>query len=199
MCSSQWNFNSRPYARGDVQMRKLGGTPPIFQFTPLREGRLSIACSVTLDKSISIHAPTRGATPPYSAAQSRPKPYFNSRPYARGDDAEEQSAMAQLISIHAPTRGATCCPGKYQFSVWNFNSRPYARGDIKFAWDTGLHSHRFQFTPLREGRLPSGSRQPRDISNFNSRPYARGDTRWSRLVRCLHFGFQFTPLREGRR
>ena len=77
-------FNSRPSARGDrngCACRVVGG---IFQFTPLREGRL-----VT------------------QSGKSRAR-NFNSRPSARGDDAtDEEEEKTLLISIHAPPRGAT--------------------------------------------------------------------------------------------
>ena len=56
------------------------------------------------------------------------------------------------ISIHAPPRGAT--PGRFS---------------LRFA------IMRFQFTPLREGRLFATFQRFVCISHFNSRPSARGD------------------------
>ena len=55
------NFNSRPYARGDILYSRKMGADNIFQFTPLREGRQQ------------------------QAMADKPSTYFNSRPYARGD------------------------------------------------------------------------------------------------------------------
>ena len=78
------HFNSRPSARGDV-IGNSGGwlhvefqftplregrlssmprytQPRIFQFTPLREGRRYIDYQRTVTRYISIHAPPRGAT-----------------------------------------------------------------------------------------------------------------------------------------
>ena len=77
--------------------------------------------------------------------------YFNSRPSARGDLIPRSGFSAPRISIHAPPRGATRVA------------------------QTGVAVKRFQFTPLREGRLP--------------RIDEKGAT----------MRFQFTPLREGRR
>ena len=98
----------------------------LFQFTPLREGRLDIRL-----------------------LRSR-RCYFNSRPSARGDSSAERRAICPCISIHAPPRGATrgCHqPQKsciFQFTPlregrprsvlrvhggFDFNSRPSARGD----------------------------------------------------------------------
>ena len=66
----------------------------LFQFTPLREGRpwLGLPSVPFLHNHvISIHAPTRGATPPFSIKWEPEK--------------------LKNISIHAPTRGATSTSG----------------------------------------------------------------------------------------
>ncbi len=55
----------------------------LFQFTPLREGRLLF--------TMCIISPV----------------YFNSRPSARGDLTDVQRHVIETISIHAPPRGAT--------------------------------------------------------------------------------------------
>ena len=100
------DFNSRPSARGDRhasgQSRDVDisiHAPPrgatccrciiavpggIFQFTPLREGRLGWF----------LYRPMRTM-------------YFNSRPSARGDLLPSGSCRSRIISIHAPPRGAT--------------------------------------------------------------------------------------------
>ena len=142
-----------------------------FQFTPLREGRRLHSQGEERFRSISIHAPPRGATPFFVAVFGLS--HFNSRPSARGDFAEQP--------------------------LWNdsdnFNSRPSARGDSEK--QEGLKAFTiFQFTPLREGRHFQHEAN-RSRIYFNSRPSARGDSRTlpGRIRRHL---FQFTPLREGR-
>ena len=77
-----------------------------------------------------------------------------------------------------------------------FNSRPSARGD---ASNLVLkhHNFRFQFTPLREGRLQGIGTHRKDC-DFNSRPSARGDLRAEQARIRAQKLFQFTPLREGR-
>ena len=188
-----------------------------FQFTPLREGRHrgggrrkrsgdfnsrpsargdTPAAQTSKQKSISIHAPPRGAT-------------------SRSD----VDAACRHISIHAPPRGATSCVllpqtrSPFQFTPLregrlkvflsvplplHFNSRPSARGDLRCdfspfelcsisihapprgATRRRIYGERravlFQFTPLREGRrwrgAPGIARE-----NFNSRPSARGDAK----------------------
>ena len=144
----------------------------VFQFTPLREGRL------------------------FPAFVQRQKHYFNSRPSARGDVQHRRPGAGDdlfqftplregrpkftlrtdkqtLISIHAPPRGATrrhppSCP-TYTY----FNSRPSARGDWCYVPLAAINQH------------------------FNSRPSARGDE--ERAAAQINHEFQFTPLREGRR
>ena len=123
-----------------------------------------------------------------------PRQHFNSRPSARGDEAQDAQEEGRKISIHAPPRGATL-----------------------FSISCGL-SGKFQFTPLREGRPLSRCGKCAARRHFNSRPSARGDRMFRpKTPLCLisihapprgatprHAGrihprqFQFTPLREGR-
>ena len=55
----------------------------------------------------------------------------------------------------------------------------------------------FQFTPLREGRLEKFRTKRNLATYFNSRPCERGD-RESKKEFLRKREFQFTPLREGR-
>ena len=164
----------------------------LFQFTPLREGRLlALTC---LPMAF----------------------YFNSRPSARGDHAAGFAGFGVCISIHAPPRGATLRSFETDFSPSHFNSRPSARGDGASSIVKALASyfnsrpsargdggfpapvprHSFQFTPLREGRPAAPCFAVVIVSDFNSRPSARGDANVQPLL--LGNKFQFTPLREGR-
>ena len=149
------DFNSRPSARGDSDVRlpgfpgdfisihapPRGATPkpqskPVenqFQFTPLREGRRRWERGEAFPSPISIHAPPRGAT-----------------------GRSETAGIPRHISIHAPPRGAT---------------RRQRRK---------INADGFQFTPLREGRLWQSARNAANL-HFNSRPSARGD--WRALTR----------------
>ena len=145
---ARWiNFNSRPSARGD-QAVLSNVYAVLFQFTPLREGRLLRSCTCHLQSN------------------------FNSRPSARGDEEVGQSPIGVIISIHAPPRGATLSPSCQGVrSLISIHAPP--RGAT--AWQSWrMSKHEFQFTPLREGRRSSASRPTRGIY-FNSRPSARGD------------------------
>ena len=164
-------FNSRPSARGDgifwKNLQKLasisihapprgatirdddGERSPIFQFTPLREGRLSLRFSFPHATRVFQFTPLRegrlfraanpapGATFQFTPLREGRRDCgkagyvrwnFNSRPSARGDEAAEKKISQDGISIHAPPRGATPVPAALQ------------------------PVNRFQFTPLREGR-----------------------------------------------
>ena len=101
---------------------------PVFQFTPLREGRPR--CGLPL-------------------LQSRTN--FNSRPCERGDAYSEKDYPVFLISIHAPARGATCSQTRINECLTYFNSRPCERGDQEVLTNK-IWLNAFQFTPLREGR-----------------------------------------------
>ena len=100
---------------------------PIFQFTPLREGR------------------------PSSARHSIPLIVFQFTPLREGRRGVYRiSAPSRQISIHAPPRGATfirdncACQRGFQFT-------PLREGRPESA-DKLVEVNLFQFTPLREGR-----------------------------------------------
>ena len=197
-CSVLWfHFNSRPSARGDglvpisaliplisIHAPPRGATErsdyivtaPKFQFTPLREGRLILHRQEAV-RSLFQFTPLREGRrdTPFSFPSwatnfnSRPSArgdigqnagkrcgiYFNSRPSARGDVNQGNVLGIICISIHAPPRGATIRTGNCTEIL------------------------PFQFTPLREGRLPASARLSRS-TDFNSRPSARGDCAESR-------------------
>ena len=166
------HFNSRPSARGDF-----------------------CGFSTTFALQISIHAPPRGATRRCAGSHVRGRTHFNSRPSARGDLASwshsRRTHPFQFTPLREGRRGQSlnCTPSVH------FNSRPSARGDrtlSRSCQNAAISIHapprgatfpmagvspttRFQFTPLREGRL--GFRV--DVLRLRQ--------------------FQFTPLREGRR
>ena len=121
----------------------------VFQFTPLREGRLD-----------------QRQTSPTAIA-------FQFTPLREGRlDYWAERIEIELISIHAPPRGATCEVGGEDVTV-HISIHAPPRGATACS-SPRLRQHRFQFTPLREGR-----RHPASLSSQACR-------------------FQFTPLREGR-
>ena len=166
----------------------------IFQFTPLREGRLLIGAG---EFCLSD---------------------FNSRPSARGDEEVSSCSKSQYPFQFTPLREgrhggmAIRTAGlEFQFTPLregrrkgfglrspverDFNSRPSARGD---AASSGR-----QLYPLYFNSRPSARGDVREVGHleddyyFNSRPSARGDLRdLGRSRRSERF--QFTPLREGR-
>ena len=186
-------FNSRPSARGDLSGAATARTTIRFQFTPLREGRRMRTCSPTCPLSfqftplregrrrrgacggpaavISIHAPPRGATRRVPGL-SQHGGNFNSRPSARGDNAEKSDIVMPQ----------------------DFNSRPSARGDQTTSTST-FAIWRFQFTPLREGRRcrRTGDRGGR---HFNSRPSARGDGTEGLFAEAVYY-FNSRPSARG--
>ncbi len=58
----------------------------------------------------------------------------------------------KLVSIHAPVRGATIAITINVMNYFSFNPRPCARGDCRI-YKGKWRTHRFQSTPLCEGRL----------------------------------------------
>ena len=146
---------------------------PLFQSTPLREGR-----------PMAHHNDARfnfGFNPRPCARGDRSKGWapwvligFNPRPCARGDEGDhEGQAVRVYVSIHAPARGATNRGRTGRTIKRCFNPRPCARGDEAVLYPENT-LREFQSTPLREGRHTP-------------------ITHWMPLEM-----FQSTPLREGR-
>ena len=78
------HFNPRSYKRSDLSIMAFTVFTHLFQSTLLQEERLLFSVMIPLINCISIHAPTRGATP-----------------------LSGKLRFVYIISIHAPTRGAT--------------------------------------------------------------------------------------------
>ena len=130
--------------------RYFPGCSPLFQFTPLREGRLVYANALmAFDIEFQFTPLREGRLCEKASAKLRS--YFNSRPSARGDrvrlqyrasgstfqftplregrlEAAEKKISQDGISIHAPPRGATPKMNRGSY-LFYFNSRPSARGD----------------------------------------------------------------------
>ena len=100
-------FQSTPLHEGrlDVSVNAAWETP--FQSTPLHEGRHPLAVSLLVFR-VSIHAPTRGATPRRHTPRRR-RTGFNPRPHTGGDRHARHHHHHRPVSIHAPTRGGDCC------------------------------------------------------------------------------------------
>src|SRR5690606_17426842 len=77
-----------------------------FQSTPPRGGRPAFAALMRLSRSVSIHAPARGAT--HSLQHSYHPVEFQSTPPRGGRlRTAVQAVRPRCVSIHAPARGAT--------------------------------------------------------------------------------------------
>ena len=168
------------------------------------------------DNDISIHAPPRGATRPRGQPFSGIQFQFTPLREGRRERRKEKPSIKK-ISIHAPPRGATDAEvsrkGRNQISI---HAPP--RG-ATMQQRAPQPPPEFQFTPLREGRLPSvkkcnqdaqisihapprGATQKtcgkpqKDIISIHAPP--RGATKRAYKRTYARDIFQFTPLREGR-
>ena len=82
-------FNSRPSARGDPAVSRVVSLPFVFQFTPLREGRRA-TCYYCGREALFQFTPLREGRRNHARQQIRIVFHFNSRPSARGDEAEDE-------------------------------------------------------------------------------------------------------------
>ena len=152
--SSQRYFNSRPSARGDMVSRTRQCGYGISIHAPPRGATRKID-NVNSGLCISIHAPPRGAT----IIQAAMRHFYNISIHAPPRGATQYQNVSVdtfVISIHAPPRGATYARDVIVRPQTYFNSRPSARGDDAKA-DIDKLLKEFQFTPLREGRQPTGT------------------------------------------
>ena len=136
-------------------------------------------------KRISIHAPPRGATRSGGTLARQSAISIHAPP--RGATMLMRQHIADYeISIHAPPRGATR-RGAAQPSASRFQFTPLREGRL-LCFGVELRLFRlFQFTPLREGRREI-ARLSDEEADFNSRPSARGDGNpASKLPSLLYF------------
>ena len=143
------DFNPRSHERSDIRVSSSASCTSISIHAPTR-GATEIGIKLIQICSISIHAPTRGATL-----------------YSCG------SSLVLHISIHAPTRGATRQQVIDYLQGKNFNPRSHERSDV----DKAIASPReiiFQSTLPREERHYC---RPlcRNFRDFNPRSHERSD------------------------
>ena len=148
-------------------------TTILFQFTPLREGRLTDSCFCFWLDDISIHAPPRGAT--LLKIATLPHAYnFNSRPSARGDVVERGIVSHQIISIHAPPRGATLVRKAQAPEYERISIHAPPRGATAPPRKR-VATKRISIHAPPRGATGSWAVKEGLQSYFNSRPSARGD------------------------
>ena len=99
---------------------------------------------------ISIHAPTRGATPGARTLDTLIK-NFNPRSHEGSDRDVCGYDTAAKISIHAPTRGATIAFSVFSVPLRNFNPRSHEGSDNA---DLNMRSSKQKF----QSTLPRGER-----------------------------------------
>ena len=122
-------FNPRPYERGDNHSGENIPNVLQFQSTPLREGRPFLLRLRCVGAGVSIHAPTRGATPTADSMRASTT-CFNPRPYERGDRHHLSGCLSFFCFNPRPyERGDHHFLGE-QGRQTGFNPRPYERGDI---------------------------------------------------------------------
>ena len=184
-------------------MAQLRQQHPLFQFTPLREGRPADGAAPSAASIISIHAPPRGATKSTGSGRARfpfqftplregrlppatPRwqaEYFNSRPSARGDEIAEKQDMSAGISIHAPPRGATLTSkGMQEKLAISIHAPP--RGATDFHGCPCRLFCYFNSRPSARGDIAAEAATVRPYY-FNSRPSARGDAAEKVAVNAL--------------
>ena len=136
-----------------------------FQFTRPRGARPRRAGSRSPRRTVSIHAPARGATH-YLVKIGVFYFSFNSRAREGRDDRKEAAERFKKVSIHAPARGATVSIMSASLSMC-FNSRAREGRDITHL-PSGTETESFN-SRAREGRDATFFAISSMLVGFNSR------------------------------
>jgi len=171
-------FNSRAHAGRDRWI-SFCAAGAVFQFTRPRGARQQRRQDMAT-YTVSIHAPTRGATPCRRRWPGESR--FNSRAHAGRDGFGPATEEAIWVSIHAPTRGATT-PRNQNQQTETVSIHAPTRGATP----------RPSSSPLRRSfnsRAHAGRDTPliyHPIANcrFNSRAHAGRDARRHRFLRVF--------------
>ena len=98
-------FDPRPHTGGDETRERRRDMKTVSIHAPTR-GATSGICHGYPQPKVSIHAPTRGATG-HGSKYKLTRLSFDPRHHTGGDRVERGQLGVLRVSIHAPTRGAT--------------------------------------------------------------------------------------------
>ena len=144
------SFNPRPRARGDTKLLWLINVKLMFQSTPPREGRQPSLSNSGKAKSVSIHAPARGATVDHDSWAVLKE--FQSTPPREGRrDTQTTSALSIMFQSTPPREGRRITRLKCN-KIYIVSIHAPARG-ATHSIRLGFEGYEFQSTPPREGRL----------------------------------------------
>ena len=209
-------FNPRPHTGSDKQAATQPTPEPVFQSTP-PHGERPCGVSQTLTiLRISIHAPTRGATP-YTTEHTKRLTNFNPRPHTGSDltipDRRSPSYRFQSTPPHGERRDLI----EYSESSAHFNPRPHTGSDLLPAptgqpGDISIHAPTRGATiatwlpptkldisihaPTRGATSPIDARTP--LLTISIHAPTRGATR-TKTATWPHCRFQSTPPHGERR
>ena len=110
-------FDPRPRTGGDLHEPHVGIRAGVFRSTPPHGGRLPSACAAATERTVSIHAPARGATPPSKLAHGMPSTFRSTPPHGgrrAGDRARETFSAFRST----PPHGGRPTPAGWRRSAW---------------------------------------------------------------------------------
>ena len=192
--ASVLTFNPRSYKRSDGKPGQNQQRKCSFQSTLLQEERRHFY-GMSAQNKLSIHAPTRGATPGWLRAGR--KLGLSIHAPTRGATWDKyRGCKLEHLSIHAPTRGATF-PWCREKGVLNLSIHAPTRGATFFQlWH---HPSCAAFNPRSYKRSDSEDQKRMiTIYTFNPRSYKRSDKGQTSMFALIFF-FQSTLLQEERR
>ena len=187
-------FNSRPCGRGDCIAHSHSHSHRLFQFTPLREGRLEESRAAGKHPLFQF-TPLREGRPSRSSC-TQGTALFQFTPLREGRPTAPATSTAPAIFQFTPLREGRRNTTKASSRAANFNSRPCGRGD-ETREDVGFWEMISIHAPAG-GATVKTLRLPEDVCQFQFTPLREGRRGALVIVNNSEL-FQFTPLREGRR
>ena len=100
-----------------------------FQSTHPHGVRPSFLPNISMILAVSIHAPTRGATPFGINGLSGSSTFQSTHPHGVRPSTSSLTLISYFVSIHAPTRGATASVSEYFLGRGSFNPRTHTGCD----------------------------------------------------------------------
>ncbi len=184
-------FNPRAHAGRDARKAVLHRSESVSIHAPTR-GATQHHCRTGHSTVVSIHAPTRGATCPPVGGTGDTR--FNPRAHAGRDPPLSVPPAADRVSIHAPTRGAT---QKYCVFRWLVEVSIHAPTRGATALGSACNgTDTFQSTRPRGARPVWAATVPCEQVFQSTRP--RGARQHSRSWRHVAAEFQSTRPRGAR-
>ena len=185
-------FNTCPHAGGNVGLKRMYESYKEFQYMPPRGGQPPLHLQRLRLSHVSIHAPTRGATP--STPQNLTSTMFQYMP-PRGGQHKTSTTTSKATRFNTcPHAGGNTGGSASSQKHYAFQYMP-PRGGQQNGWRLWHAERVFQYMPPRGGQQED-SRDAGRQARVSIHAPTRGATCARRWKKCYR-RFQYMPPRGG--